>query len=176
MVEVMKKVSGDYVENAKMAKKNWKDAVVLDVTMGGGMEKLDPSFPIGKVRIPGIKRKMALSIGGMWEGLKIFKKKDVIDESFFVSEKKLGKKRCCKGYGELVGVKIGDEVVDVEKGIEEVFVKRYKEEMKERFEMVIEGLKNESKKRTVVLLDYREGEEKYPVSHVELLKEIIEEK
>ena len=173
MVEVMKKVSGDYVENAKIAKKMWPGAVVLDVTMGGGMEKLDPSFPIRKVVIPGVRRKLALSIGGMWEGLKVFKNKREIDESYFISEKKLGKKRCCKSYGKLEGVRIGDEIIDLEKGIEEVFVKRYKEEMKDRFGVIIEGLKSESEKKTVVLLDYAKGDERYPVSHVEILRDLI---
>ena len=171
MVEVMKKVSVDYVENAKEAKLRWPGAAVLDVTMGGGMEKLDPSFPLGKVVIPGIRKKMALSIGGMWEGLKIFKKKEEIDESFFVSEKKLGKIRRCKSYGELVGIKVGDEVMEIEKAIEEVFIKRYKETVKERFTTIIEGLKKECENRVIVLLDYEEN--KYPVSHAEILKELI---
>lgn len=171
MVEVMKKVSVDYVENVKMVKKMWPDAIVLDVTMGGGMEKLDPSFRMEKIRIPGFRIKKSLSISGVWEGLKIFEKKREIDESYFNNEKKLGKNRCCKSYGKLIGIKVGDDILDVEKGIEEVFVKKYKEVIKYRYSVIIEGLKREMKKRTIVLLDY--DEERYPVSHAELLKEMI---
>ena len=171
----MKKVSVDYVENAKMARKNWPGAVVLDVTLNGGMKKLDPSFPLKKVRIPGIKGKTALSVSGVWEGLKIFKNKNTIDETFFISEKKNGKIRNCKSYGKLLGVKVGESVLDVERGIEEVFVRTYKEVIKERFKIILKSLKQESEKKTVVLLDYAEGNEKYPVSHCEILKEMIDE-
>lgn len=171
MVEVMKKVSENYVENAKAARKNWPGAVVLDVTMGGGMEKLDPSFPIGKVSVPECKGK-ALSIFGMWEGLKVFKRKEEIDESYFLSERKLGKARNSKSYGKLLGLKIGDEVMEFEKAVDEVFKKEYERNIRERFGKILEGLKRESEKRNVVLLDY--DFERYPVSHAMMIKEMIE--
>lgn len=174
MVEVMKKVSVNYVENAEIAKKMFPGALVLDVTRGGGMEKLDPAYPIEKVRIPGIKRMRSLSIGGVFEGLKIFKKKGEIDESWFLSEKKLGKMRKCKSYGECIGIKIGDEIKSVEEGVKEIFVDLYKEVIGERFEMIIEGLREVSESRDVILLDYEESV--YPVSHAEILKEMILDK
>ena len=172
MVEVMKKVSEKYVENAVVAKKNWPGAAVLDVTMGGGMEKMDPAFPIGNVLVPESLKK-ALSVMGMWEGLKVFSKKKMIDESYFLSEKKLGKTRNCKSYGKLVGVKIGDDVIEIDKAAEEGFKREYVRIVKERFGKIIEGLKKESEKRVVVLLDY--NFEKYPVSHAMIIKEMIEE-
>ena len=171
MVEVMKKVSEGYVKNAVAARKIWPGAIVLDVTLGGGMECLDPAFPIGKVDVPKSFKK-ALSVMGMWEGLKIFSKKEIIDESYFLSEKKLGKERNCKSYGKLVGVKIGDEVIEIERAVDEIYKKEYVENIKKRFGRIIEGLKRESEKRNVVLLDY--DFEKYPVSHAMLIKEMIE--
>lgn len=174
MVEVMKKVSKDYVVNAKVARKKWPNAVVLDVTMEGGMKKLDPSFPIGKIKVPGIKNKFSCCVSGIWESLKVFEKKKEIDLSF-CEEKKAGKKRGCKSYGRLVGVKLGEEVMEIDKGIEEVFVKGYKKCVKEKFETMIEGLKEESLKRPIVLLDYNEEDARYPVSHAEILKELIME-
>lgn len=168
----MKKVSERYVENAVVARKNWPGAVVLDITLGGGMEKMDPSFPIGMVDIPKCNKK-SLSIMGMWEGLKIFSKKEIVDESYFVSEKKLGKTRNCKSYGKLMGVKVGDDVMEIERAVDEVFKREYVRTVKERFGKIIEGLKRESEKRDVVLLDY--NFEKYPVSHAVMIKEIIEE-
>ena len=172
MVVVMKKVSEDYVENAKVAKKNWPGALVFDVTLSGALEKLDPSFPIGKVMIPGFKNKKALSFFGMWEGLKIFEKKRDIDESYFISEKKLGKRRMCKSYGTVIGIKVGKEVIEIEKAVNDVFVFEYEKIMKERFGVIIEGIKRESHKKVIVLLDYKV--ERYPVSHAELIKKMIE--
>lgn len=172
MVVVMKKVSEDYVENAKVAKKNWPGAVVFDVTLGGALEKLDPAFPIGKVMIPGLKREKALSVLGMWEGLKIFEKKKEIDGSYFISEKKVGKIRKCKSYGKVIGVKVGEDVIGMDKAVEDVFVREYEKNIKERFGVIVEGIRRESGRRPVVLLDY--NDERYPVSHAELIKKILE--
>lgn len=170
----MKKVSDNYVINAKEARKKWAGALVIDPTLGGAMEKMDPGFPLGRIEVPGWKTwKTSLSVMGMWEGLKVFAKKDV-DESYFSDEKKLGKSRGCKSYGKLLGVKIGDEVMDVDAAVKEVFVKVFKETVADRMGPVLETLREEAGKRPVVLLDYAEGKEKYPVSHVELLKEMIE--
>lgn len=171
MVEVMKKVSEKYVENAIVAKKNWPGAIVLDITLGGGMENLDPAFPIGNVLVPNSFKK-SLSVMGMWEGLKVFSKRMKTDESFFISEKKLGKERNCKSYGKLIGIKIGDDVIEIDRAIEEVYKKEYVKNIKERFGRIIEGLKRESGKRDVVLLDY--NFEKYPFSHAVIIKEMIE--
>lgn len=175
MVEVMNKVCGDYSENAKVARKMWPGAVVLDLTMGGAMERLDPAFPLGRVEVPGLKRKVSLSVSGIWESMKIFSKKDVEDLSFLTDVKKLGKKRGCKCYGKLVGIKMGDEVLNLDDGVEEMFIKPYKRTMLERCGNVLEGIKGISKERTVVLLDYEENDKRYPVSHVELVKEMIME-
>ena len=171
MVEVMKKMSENYVENAIVAKKNWPGAIVLDITLGGGMESLDPGFPIGNVSVPKSYKK-ALSILGMWEGLKVFSKRMMIDESYFISEKKLGKERNCKSYGKLIGVKIGNDIIEIEKAVEGIYKKEYIKNIKERFGKIIEGLKRESEKRPVVLLDY--NFEKYPFSHAMIIKELIE--
>ena len=171
MVAVMKKVSEKYVENAIVAKKNWPGAIVLDVTLGGGMETLDPAFPIGNVLVPNCNKK-SLSIMGMWAGLKVFSKRMMTDESYFISEKKLGKERNCKSYGKLVGVKIGNDVIEIEKAVEEIYKKEYIKNLKERFGKIIEGLKREAGKKHVVLLDY--NFEKYPFSHAAIIKEMIE--
>lgn len=170
-VVVMEKVSTDYVKNAEMARKNLADAIVLDVTGGGLMENFDAGYPLGSVEVPGMKEEKAMSIMGVWEGLKIFKKKGE-DLSYFKDEKKLGKVRDCKSYGKLQGVKIGEEVMDVGRAIEEVFKGLYKREMRKRFEIQIEGLRRAN--RPIVLLDHRKEDRKLPFSCAEFLKEMIE--
>ena len=175
MVVVMKMVSENYVKNVKAARKSWPGAIVLDPTLGGAMKKLDPACPIGRVKAPGKKWIESLSILGIWEGLKVFSKKDVVDYSFLKDERKLGKVRGCKSYGRMIGIRIDEEVIDESVAVDEVFVKLYKETIGKRFGNLIEGIKEQAKSRTVVLLDYPEGKEKYPKSHVEILKEMIEE-
>lgn len=172
MVEVMKKVSEKYEENAKVARKNFPKAVVLDVTIKGAMGRLDPDFPLGRIMVPG-KRIQALSVNGAWEGLKVFSKKKEIDEKWMCDEKKVGKKRCCKSWGKMEGLMIEGELISVEES-KKIFEEIYKETIKERFGNMIEGLKKEAEKRPIVLLDYEEGSEK-PFNHVEILKSMLNE-
>ena len=170
MVEVMKKVSEKYEENVKAVRKIFPKALVFDVTIEGAMKRLDPDFPIGNVRIPG-KRRKGLSLNGVWEGLKVFDKKEEIDEGWMMDERKVGKKRGCKSWGKLKGIWIEDGEVEIEEG-KRIFEEMYRELVMERFERVIEGLRREAEKRTVVLLDYKE-ERVRPFNHVEVLKEML---
>lgn len=170
MVKVMKKVSEKYEENVKVARKEFPKALVLDLTMEGAMKRMDPAFPLGKVEIPGMMGK-GLSLKGVWEGLKVFRNKEEIDEKWMNDERKLGKERGCKSWGKLEGLKIGNEVIGEEEG-KKIFRKMYEEMLKERFEAVLEGIRREAKKRTVVLLDYREEVER-PFNHVEVVKEML---
>lgn len=175
MVKVVKKVSGGYVKNAEMIRKIFPKAVVLDVTEDGLMGKFDPGFPVGRIKAPGMEGEMGLSFRGIWEGLKVFSKMDKVDGRWLKDERKLRKKREFKSYGNLVGIRIGKEVVDEERGME-VFEEVYKDYVKERFRVEIEGIVNEVKKRVVVLLDYEAGDGRKWMDHAEILKRVIEEK
>lgn len=170
MVEVMKKVSEKYEENVKAARKIFPRALVFDVTMDGAMKKMDPAYPVGKVEIPGRMVK-GLSLSGVWEGLKVFEKKMEIDEEWMNDERKLGRIRGCKSWGKFEGIMIKGEVVKEEEG-RKIFIRIYEEMIKERFGRVLEGIKREAEKRTVVLLDYKEENER-PFNHVEILKEML---
>ena len=185
MVKVVKKVSEDYVRNAEMVREIFPGAVVMDVTIDGGMKKLDPGYVWGgkkvkeegkvelikDVKVVGREKEKGLSLKGVIEGLKLFKRKDKVDERWWKDEKFLGKERNCKSYGKLIGFDMGNERVSVEKG-KEIFEKIYKEEIEKRFGNVLKGLRREE--RVVVLLDYKEGDERKVIDHAEILKELIE--
>ena len=185
MVKVMKKVSEDYVKNAEMAREIFPGAIVMDVTIDGGMRKLDPGYVWGgkkeveegkwkwikEVEVPGREKENGLSLKGVIEGLKIFKRKDKVDEKWWREERFLGKERNCKSYGKLMGFDMGKESVSVEKG-KEIFERIYKEEIEKRYGNVIDGLRKEE--RVVVLLDYMEGDERKVINHAEILKGLIE--
>ena len=185
MVKVVKKVSEDYVKNAEMVREIFPGAVVMDVTIDGGMKKLDPGYIWGgkkekedgkvelikDVSVVGREKEKGLSLKGVIEGLKLFKRKGEVDQKWWKNEKFLEKERNCKSYGKLMGFDMGNESVSVEKG-KEVFEKIYKEEVEKRFVNVIEGLRKEE--RVVVLLDYMEGDERKVINHAGILKELIE--
>lgn len=174
MIRVMEKMSENYVKNAKEARKENRKIHVFDVTIGGAMGFLDPVSKWEKIEIKG-RREKGLSLMGVWEGLKVYKNKEGVDKRFFEDERMLGKIRDCKSYGKLIGIRSGDEILNVEDGIEYIFKRRYKEEVMNRFGNVIEKLKEMSKKEDFVLLDYKKEDRKIPISHAEVLKEIIEE-
>lgn len=121
MIEVMKKVSEDYGMNVKAARKGkgrkGKGIRVFDVTIDGLMSFLDPSSLWGGIEIKGRKEK-ALSLKGMWEGLKVFTRKKDIDARFFRDERMVGKDRNCKSYGKMIGIRWGDEILNKSEGIE----------------------------------------------------------
>ena len=71
MVIVVKKQSRVYEKVANAVRMMYPNAVVLDVTRGGLMRKLDPSFPLRRVKVPGCDE-TSLSVLGVWEGLKVF--------------------------------------------------------------------------------------------------------
>lgn len=66
-------------------------------------------------------------------------------------------------------------MVDEERGME-VFEEVYKDYVKERFRVEIEGIVKEVKKRVVVFLDYEDGDGRKWMDHAEILKRVIEEK
>ena len=185
MVKVVKKVSEDYVKNAEMVREIFPGAVVMDVTIDGGMKRLDPGSVWGgkkekeegkwervkEIEVPGREKEKGLSLKGVIVGLKLFKRKDKVDVKWWKDDKFLEKERNCKSYGKLMGFDMGNESVSVEKG-KEIFEKIYKEEVEKRFGKVIDGLRKEE--RVVVLLDYMEGDERKVLNHAEILKELIE--
>lgn len=173
MVEIMKKVSVEYVKNAEIARGLRPGAVVIDVTLDGATRELDPSFPVGGLSVPGMEGEKGLSWKGIWEGLKVFDKKNEIDGKWWKDERKVGKERNCKSYGRIKGLRISDEIISMDKGYE-FFMELYRNFVRERYRKVIEGLSKE--KRDVVLLDYAEGDGRRWLNHAEILMEMKLEK
>lgn len=170
MVKVMKKVSENYVINAKMARKGGKEVKVFDVTKGGSMGFLDPESEWGDIEIEGMEEK-SLTLLGMWEGLKMFSGSKKVSTMYFERKNLVGKLRSKRN---VKGIMWGDELIKYDEAIEKVFKPRYKKEVRERFGKVIEGMKKAAEQYDVVLLDYSEEKRKTPVSYVEILKEMIE--
>lgn len=172
MVEVMKKVSENYEENVKAARKIFPRALVFDVTAVGAMKKLDPGCPVGRVEIPGRERMKALSLQGVWEGLKVFKKNDEIDEKWMTDERKIGRKRGFKNWGEMIGIRVNGELMREEEG-RKMMREIYEKMIRERFGRILDGIRREAERKTVVLLDYKEENKDRVFNHTEVLKEML---
>lgn len=150
MVEVMKKVSVDYVVNKNFAEKEFgKGSVVLDLSETGMMGYLSPVSEWGGLKIPGSETRV-LSMIGAFEGLKVFRNKGV-DESYFMDSKKYRKGRRAKSYGVLKGFKWKDEEVDYDKGIE-CFKEWYVNEVMSRWGNMIRKLEKTSNEKNIILL------------------------
>lgn len=174
MVVVMEKVSEKYEENVKAVRMLYPKALVFDVTSEGAMKKLDPEFPTGEVRIPGKKWVRGLSLSSVWEGLKVFEKKESIDEKWMKDEKKLGKIRGCKSWGKLMGFKINEKVLGLEEG-KEMYKEMYVDLVNDKYGKILDVMRKEAERRPVVLLNYKEDKKRL-FDHVEVLKGIIEKK
>ena len=109
---------------------------------------------------------------GMWEGLKVFRNKDM-DVSYFQDEKKKGCVRDCKSYGKLKGFRFGDDLIDFDEAVDRIFKEGYRKMVMERFSNVINDLGKKSREGAVILLDYSDEERRAPFSHAVLLKELI---
>lgn len=174
MVEVMKKVSENFVKNAKEARKKFRGALVLDISKRGGMGYLSPECEWRGIEIEGREEK-GNSVKGIWEGLKIFRSRKEVDMKYWMEEGKLGKDRGCKTYGPQVGMWWNGDIIGIEEGVEKMR-DLYRREVKRRYAEVIERIRKEGESRVVVLLEDGENERKIPFSHGMILKELIEEK
>ena len=171
-VKVMEKMWGNYEMEVKEIRKDFPNAVVFDISKRGGMGYLSPESVWGNIEVPGMAGMKGLSVLGIWEGLKVFGRKGV-DMSYICAEKRLGTVRNCKSYGKWIGVRFGDEILDVDDGIEKVFKDTYRKELKKRYGKVIDGMRKVAEERDIILIEEKEGNRKEPCSVGEILKDII---
>lgn len=171
-VIVFKKINNNYPKTRELILSNHPDAAIMDVTADGLMAMLDPGYPVRKLRVPGMDRERGLSLRGIWEGLKVFSRKDARDSSWWHDERKLKKTREFKSYGKLLGLRIGDEVVGLERA-KEIFEEMYRKLLKERFDGALENIREASSERVVFLVDYTDGDPRKLIDHAEIIRSLV---
>ena len=162
--------------------KEYPDAILADVTSSAkdGLVKLSPFYPHGGIPVPFSEGYTATCVEAIWQGLKVFEGADV-DTSLFYNNTMKGLKRTVRRYGKPLGHRKGVDGKELLGYIEArklIYIPTYKWVLENKVARIIERLREGSKTKTIVLLDYDTNADvenaKKPLSHASLIKAYVE--
>ena len=156
-------------------KEKYPDAMIIDVT-----SKAQDEFVIGGIPVPFTEGLVALSVEGIWQGLKVFEGND-IDTSLFSKRDMKNMKRTKRKFGHCLGHRKGvhgEELLGYLTARKEIYLKCYKWVLENKLQKLVTAIRIISKNKPVVLLDYNTNPDpwnpKSPLSHASLIKAYIE--
>ena len=177
-----------YVESKKKSLKTllskYPNAKIIDITSKAEEPwvKVSPFYPHGGIPVPYSPNCFAMSVEGVWQGLKVFKEEGVDVSKFEVADMK-GLKRTVRKYGIPLGHQKGLHSKDLLNYIaarKEIYLKTYAWVLDHKINDVLQLVKAEAYKQDVVLLDYNTNEDIYdpkkPLSHAAIVKKYLEKK
>lgn len=162
--------------------KKYPDAILADVTSGArdGLRKLSPFFPHGGIPVPFSEGYTATCVEAIWQGLKVFEGCDV-DISLFQNDTMKGLKRTVRRFGKPLGHRKGvngTELLGYIEARKQIYIPTYKWVLENKVADIIERLREASKTKTIILLDYDTNADvnnaKKPLSHASLIKAYAE--
>ena len=162
--------------------KKYPDAILADVTSGAkdGLRKLSPFYPHGGIPVPFSEGYTATCVEAIWQGLKVFEGCDV-DTSLFQNDTMKGLKRTVRRFGKPLGHRKGvngKELLSYIEARKQIYIPTYKWMLENKVSDIIERLREASKTKTIVLLDYDTNVDvenaKKPLSHASLIKAYAE--
>lgn len=175
-----------YIENKRKSTskllEKYTNAIIADVTSkaNNSLVKLSPFYPHGNIPIPFTDGKTAMSVEGIWQGLKVFEKED-IDVKMFSNDTMKNIKRTVRKFGKPLGHRKGvkgDVLLDYIQARIEIYLPAYLWVLENKVTNILERLKNASKEQDIVLLDYETNDDvlnaQKPLSHAFLVKAYIE--
>jgi hypothetical protein len=175
-----------YIENKKKKEKTllakYPNAKIVDVTSKAttGLVKLSPFYPHGDIPIPFSENRIAKSVEGIWQALKVFESAD-IDEAMFSNDTMKDIKRTVRKYGKPLGHRKGvngKELLNYIDARIQIYLPSYLWVLENKVSEIIERLKEASQKEDIVLLDYETNcdvlNPKKPLSHAFLVKAYVE--
>lgn len=177
-----------YIESKKKSMKTllkkYPTATILDVTSKGKEPwvKVSPFYPHGEIPIPYSPNHFAVSVEGIWQGLKVFELED-IDKSKFEVKNMKGIKRTVRKFGKPLGHRKGingTELLDYLTARKEIYLRAYGWLLDNKAQGTIQLLKAEAEKQDLVLLDFDTNGDientRKPLSHAALVKRYLEKK
>ena len=162
--------------------KKYPDAILADVTSGAkdGLVKLSPFYPHGGIPVPFSEGYTATCVEAIWQGLKVFKGYDV-DVEMFKNDTMKNIKRTVRRFGKPLGHRKGVHGTELLGYIEArklIYIPTYKWVLENKVSFIIDRLREASKTKTIVLLDYDTNADvenaKKPLSHASLIKAYVE--
>lgn len=163
--------------------KKYPNAVIADVTSQAtdGLVKLSPFYPHGGIPVPFSEGYTAMCVEGIWQGLKVFETADV-DVNMFANDTMKNIKRTVRRFGKPLGHRKGvkgTELLGYIEARKQIYLPAYKWVLENKVANIIERLREASKTKTIVLLDYTTNcdidNPKTPLSHAFLIKAYAEE-
>ena len=162
--------------------KQYPDAILADVTSGAkdGLVKLSPFYPHGGIPVPFSDGYTATCVEAIWQGLKVFESCDV-DVQMFQNDTMKNIKRTVRRFGKPIGHRKGVHGTELLGYIEArklIYIPTYKWVLENKVAFIIDRLREASKTKTIVLLDYDTNADvenaKKPLSHAALIKADVE--
>lgn len=162
--------------------KKYPDAILADVTSSSpnDLKKLSPFFPHGDIPVSFSEGYTATCVEAIWQGLKVFEGYDV-DTSLFGNDTMKGLKRTVRKYGKPLGHRKGvngTELLGYIEARKQIYIPTYKWVLENKVPQIIERLREASKTKTIVLLDYDTNADvenaKKPLSHASLIKAYVD--
>lgn len=162
--------------------KKYPDAVIADVTSQAtdGLVKLSPFYPHGGIPVPFSEGYTAMCVEAIWQGLKVFESADV-DIDMFANDTMKNIKRTVRRFGKPLGHRKGvngTELLGYIEARKQIYLPAYKWVLENKVANIIERLREASKTKTIVLLDYTTNcdidNPKTPLSHAFLIKAYAE--
>lgn len=162
--------------------KQYPDAILADVTSGAkdGLVKLSPFYPHGGIPVPFSEGYTATCVEAIWQGLKVFEGCDV-DVQMFLNDTMKNIKRTVRRFGKPLGHRKGVHGTELLGYIEArklIYIPTYKWVLENKVSFIIDRLREASKTKTIVLLDYDTNADvenaKKPLSHASLIKAYVE--
>lgn len=162
--------------------KQYPDAILADVTSGAkdGLVKLSPFYPHGGIPVPFSDGYTATCVEAIWQGLKVFEGCDV-DVQMFLNDTMKNIKRTVRRFGKPLGHRkgvYGTELLGYIEARKLIYIPTYKWVLENKVSFIIDRLREASKTKTIVLLDYDTNADvenaKKPLSHASLIKAYVE--
>ena len=162
--------------------KKYPDAVIADVTSQAtdGLVRLSPFYPHGGIPVPFSEGYTAMCVEGIWQGLKVFESADV-DVNMFANGTMKNIKRTVRRFGKPLGHRKGvngTELLGYIEARKQIYLPAYKWVLENKVANIIERLREASKTKIIVLLDYTTNcdidNPKKPLSHAFLIKAYAE--
>ena len=162
--------------------KKYPDAILADVTSGAKDElvKLSPFYPHGGIPVPFSDGYTATCVEAIWQGLKVFEGCGV-DVEMFKNDTMKNIKRTVRRFGKPLGHRKGVHGTELLGYIEArklIYIPTYKWVLENKVANIIDRLREASKTKTIVLLDYDTNADvenaKKPLSHASLIKAYVE--
>ena len=163
-------------------KEKYPNAMIIDVTSKAQDEfvKLSPFYPNGGIPVPFTEGLVAVSVEGIWQGLKVFEDADV-DTTFFSKRDMKNLKRTTRKHGRCLGHRKGvhgEELLGYIEARKRIYLPCYKWVLENKVQKLVAAIRIISKNKPVVLLDYNTNADvnnpKSALSHASLIKAYIE--